>query len=110
MCVDRPIFLFLERLNVTLAFHNETQRNGLHTSSGKSATNFVPQERGDLVPDNTIKNATRLLRVNQVPVDLPRMIKRGLHCLGSDFVEGYAMNGNTAATLLLRLCLSKFLV
>src|SRR5215813_4692059 len=78
--------------------------------SAKPATNLVPQQRGDLVPDNAIKNATRLLRVNQIPVDLARMIECSLHGLGSDFVERHPMDGNTAASLLLRLGFTEFFV
>ena len=41
--VDRPIFFFLEGLDLAFAIHDQTQRNRLHASSGKSPANFVPQ-------------------------------------------------------------------
>ena len=45
MCIDGPVFLFLERLDFALAFDDQTQRYGLHTSGGKTTANFVPQQR-----------------------------------------------------------------
>ena len=35
--LHRPIFLRAERFDLTFAFHNEAQRNGLHTASGLCA-------------------------------------------------------------------------
>src|SRR5439155_6997854 len=46
---DRPILLRLECQTLALALHDHSQRDRLHTARGDSATDFVPQQRTDLI-------------------------------------------------------------
>src|SRR5262249_59020760 len=71
--VNGPVFLLIERLDLALALHDQTQSHGLHASGRKSAPDFVPQERRNLVADNAVQHAPRLLRIHQVAVDITRM-------------------------------------
>ncbi len=40
--VDGPVFFFLERFDFALALYDQSQRDGLHTSGGKTAPDFIP--------------------------------------------------------------------
>src|SRR6185437_7131926 len=41
--VDRPVFHWIERADGALALHNQQQRHGLHTPSGKPAAHLIPE-------------------------------------------------------------------
>ena len=43
MCVDGPVFDFLERLDFAFALDDQAQGDGLHSSSGKSAADLIPK-------------------------------------------------------------------
>src|SRR6185437_5010151 len=106
MGVDRPVFLLLERFDFALTFNNQSQRYGLNASSGESTTNLVPQQRGDLVSNQAVKHATRLLSINQVAIDLPGMLERFSNGALRDFIEGDPLNAQPVFTsFLLLLCL-----
>ena len=90
--VNRPIFFFLERLDLAFALHNQTQRDRLHPSGRKAATNFIPQQRRHLISHQPVEHAPSLLRVDQVLIDGSRMFKRRLHRALGNFVEGNALN------------------
>ena len=42
MSVDRPIFFFLERLDLAFAFNDQAKGDGLYSSGGKTAADFIP--------------------------------------------------------------------
>ena len=67
--VNGPVFDWIESLDFTFTFDDETKRNGLHTSGGEAAADFVPEQRRYLVAHDTVKHAASLLRVNQVAID-----------------------------------------
>jgi hypothetical protein len=70
----------------------QAQRHGLHAPGRKppAAADRLPQHRADLVSDQPIEDAARLLGVHQVHVERARRGERGLHRLGRDLVEGGA--------------------
>src|ERR1700686_2475853 len=90
--INRPIFSFLERLDLSFALDNQAQRNGLHAPSRKTTANFVPQQRRDLIPPQSVEHATSLLCVHQILIDRTRMFKSGLDRTLGNFVEGNALN------------------
>ena len=98
--IDRPIFFLFKRPNFPFAVNNQPQRNRLHTPGGNSATNLIPQQRRNLVTDQPIQNASRLLRINQIAIDFARMLERFLHGTLRNFVEGNALNGRAFLLLL----------
>ena len=79
MRVDRPVLLLDERLDLALALDDQAQSDSLYASGGKSTPNFVPQQRRNLVSDQAVQYAARLLRVDQVAIDIAGMIERFLH-------------------------------
>ena len=108
--IDRPIFLLLERLDLAFTFDDQPKSNCLHTPSREATTHLVPQKRRNLITHNAVEDATRLLRVDKIPVNFPRMFESGFYCLGRDFIERHAVNGNSPTTLLLGLGIAQFLV
>ena len=61
--VDGPEFDRLEGVNLGLAVNYEPERDGLHSAGGKAAPHFLPQHGAELVADDAIQDAPRLLRV-----------------------------------------------
>ena len=95
--VDGPVFFFLERLDFAFAVDDQAESDGLHASGGKAAADFVPEQRRDLIADQAIEHAARLLRVDQVAVNVARMFERGSYCLLRNFVEGDAADAGIVA-------------
>src|SRR5207237_4780119 len=94
-----PVLLFLESADFALALYDQAQCHGLHTAGGQPAPDFVPQQRRDLIADNAVEHASRLLRIHQVLVDLPRMLESFLHRPLGDLIESDAMDRDTARLL-----------
>ena len=90
MRVDRPIFFLLERLDLAFALDDQTQRDCLHASGGQSAANFVPQQRGNLVADNSVQYAPGLLCIYQIAIDVARVLKGGPYRALRDFVKRHS--------------------
>ena len=90
--VNRPVFLGDERADFQLAFDDQAQRHSLHAPGGKSAADFVPQNRRNLVTHQAVEHAARLLRVHQILVHLGGMLEGRLDGLLRDFVEHHAIN------------------
>ena len=40
--VDRPVLNFLERLDFAFTLNDQAESDGLHTSGGKAAADFIP--------------------------------------------------------------------
>ena len=89
-CVKRPVFNRVERPNFDLAVDNQAQRDRLYAPGGEPSANLVPKQGRNLVADQAVQHAARLLRVHQVCVDFARMFERGLDRLRCDFVEHHA--------------------
>ena len=97
--VDRPVFFFLEGADLALALYDQAQRHRLHPAGGEPAPDFVPQQRRDLIADNAVEHASRLLRIHQVLVDLPRMLESFLHRPLGDLIESDAMDRDAVRLL-----------
>src|SRR5262245_10319646 len=89
---ERPVFSFDEGQDVAFALDDQPHRHCLDASGGKPAPDLVPQQRADFVPDQAVEHAARLLRVNQVVVDLAGMIEGVLDRVLRDLVEHHAEN------------------
>ena len=57
---------FSKRADLALALDDQPQRDGLHAAGGKSAPHLVPKQRRNLVSDQPVEHAARLLRLDQV--------------------------------------------
>src|SRR5579862_4256365 len=85
--MDGPIFLRHEGSDFHLAFDDQPERDGLHASRRKTAAHLIPEQRGNLITYDAVENSPGLLRVDQVYIDLPRMLERGANRLRRNFVE-----------------------
>ena len=92
MRVDGPIFFLLERFDLAFALHDQSKGDGLHPSGRKSTANFIPQQRRNLVADQPVEHAPRLLRVYQILVNGAGMFESRLHRPLGDFVERDPLN------------------
>ena len=101
MCVDGPVFVFLERLDFAFAFDDQTQRNGLHAAGRKTAADFIPEQRGNLISHEPVEHTAGLLRVDEILIDGAGMLKRRLHGALGNFVEGNALNARRRCLLAL---------
>src|SRR5207237_9700709 len=62
-----------ERLELVLALDDQPERNRLNAAGRDTTTNFVPEQRTDLITNEPVENASRLLRVNDVLIDAAGM-------------------------------------
>ena len=88
--VEIPVFLGLEDLDLVFAVDDHAGRDRLHAPGGKAPADLAPQQRRELVADDAVENAARLLGVDQVLVDLARGGDALRDNLLRDLVEGHA--------------------
>ena len=67
--------------------HDQAQRNALNAAGGELRLDFTPQDRGQLEADQTVQHAARLLRVDEVSVDVAGMLDRIQDGRLGDFME-----------------------
>ena len=84
--LDRPVFLGHERADLVFAVHDQTGRDTLHTARGQPALDLAPQKRRQLVAHDAIKDAARLLCVDQIDIDIARVLNAVSDRLLGDFV------------------------
>src|SRR5262245_6079545 len=87
---DRPVFGFDEGQNVAFALDDQPHGHGLDAPRRKPAPDLVPQQRAHFVPDQAVEHTARLLRVDQIVIDLARMIEGVLDRVLGDLVEHHA--------------------
>ena len=97
-----PVLLGHERFDRALAVAHQLQRDRLHASGAQAAADLVPEQRAELVADQTIEHAPRALGGDHLDVDGARMVQRLLHRLPGDLVERQAMELPLLARKLLR--------
>ncbi len=69
-CVDAPVLDRGEVADLSLALDDHPQRHRLHAPGREPRLDPAPQQRRDLVADQPVEHAPRLLRVEQLQVDL----------------------------------------
>src|SRR5690242_5758944 len=73
---DRPVLDRLERLDLALALDDHADRDRLHAAGGQPAADLLPEQRRELIADQAIENPPRGLRLEQLLVDLGRVLQR----------------------------------
>ena len=84
---ERPVLSRDERLDRPLPLDDDTEGDALDAPGGQAAAHLVPQQRADLVADEPVEDAPRLLRIDLVGVDLARALERRENRLLRDLVE-----------------------
>ncbi len=70
---DRPVLAGREASDLPLALHDEAHRDRLDSPGREARAHLAREERAQRVPHQAIDDPARLLRVDKVLVDLPRM-------------------------------------
>ena len=84
---DRPVLFRYEIHDLLLAVADDTRRYRLHAASGQSLLHLCPQDGADLVADEPIKHAARLLCIYEPHVDGTHVLDRGFDSVRRDLVE-----------------------
>ena len=88
--LEGPVLLRFEGLDLALAVDDEPERDGLDAARGEAVADLLPEERRHGVAHETVDDSPSLLRIDEVLVDVPRMLERFLNGGGGDLVEGDA--------------------
>ncbi len=72
--VERPVFLRDKGGDLLLAVIDHAHGDGLHAAGGELRLHLSPEHRRQLEPDQPVEHAACLLRVNEIHVDVPRIL------------------------------------
>ena len=79
-----------EGVDLALALDDEAHGDRLDTPGRQARSDLAPQQRAERVADEPIEDAPRLLRVDEVVVDLARVGESVADGVGGDLGEGHA--------------------
>ena len=71
--IQRPVFLRLESADLIFPIHHQSGSDGLHAACGQTAADFLPQQRGQLIAHDAVEDASCLLGIHQIIIDLTGM-------------------------------------
>ena len=100
--LDCPILPGYEGVDLLLAVGHEPQRHRLHPARGERlgasvvVHHLLPQHGAELVAHQPVQDAPRLLRVDQILVDVPGVVEGLMDRLLRDLVEHHALHGLAA--------------
>ncbi|MNO81090.1 hypothetical protein D3C76_723160 [compost metagenome] len=89
--VNFPVLFRVERADFTFALDHQLHGNRLHATGGQTASDLGPQQRRNHVTHHAVEEATRLLGVDAVDIQLARLGEGFLDRLLGDFVEHHAL-------------------
>ena len=92
-CGNRPIFFADEIHDLLLAVAEDARGNGLNSARRKPLAYLCPKDRADLVPNQPVKHAARLLCIHKIHVDRTRGLHGLFYRAGCDFIEHDAALG-----------------
>src|SRR5215472_6631569 len=91
-CIERPVLFGAECFTFALALDDYPERDRLHPPRAESSFHLVPEQRAYLVADQPVEDATGLLGVVQMAVQLARMFDRFLDRIRGYFVKQDSMD------------------
>ena len=91
LCVNEPVFLALEIADLTLAVDHDARGNALHTARGQAGLDLFPEQRAELVAHDAVEDTARLLRVDEILIDLARRLNALGNDASRDLIEGHAL-------------------
>ena len=89
--VQRPVFLRLEGADLIFAVNHDPCGHRLHAPGGQAGLDLAPEQRAELVAHNAVEHAARLLRIDQILIDLARVLDALGDDLLRDLVESHAL-------------------
>ena len=88
--VQQPVLLRHKGAYLALTVHHHARGHALDAAGREAAADLFPQQRAQLIADDAVEYAPRLLRVHQVNVDVARGLYALCYDLLGDLVEGDA--------------------
>src|SRR5580704_17820874 len=85
--VEGPVLFGAEGLALAFAVDDYPERNRLNPAGADAALDLVPQQRAQLVADQAVEDAARLVRVEQVVIELRRISDRLFYSRRRDFMQ-----------------------
>ena len=95
--LDVPVGRDAELHPLALLVDDQPGRDGLHPAGGQAGHDLLPQDRADLVAVETVEDAPRLLGLDEVVVDLPRVGDRSEDGRLGDLVEHHPVHRDALA-------------
>ena len=89
--VEQPVLLRLEGADLVFAVDHDARGHRLHTAGGQAGLDLAPEQRAELIAHDAVKNAARLLCVDQILIDLARVLNALGDDLLRDLVERHAL-------------------
>ncbi len=89
--VDRPVFFRDKSMDLLFPVNDNAYGNRLHTARRKPMADFLRKERAELVADEAVENAARLLGIDEVQVNAAGMFHSGLNTAFCYFIERHAV-------------------
>ena len=91
--LDAPVLLGEEGLDLLLAVADEPERHGLDAARREAVLDLLPEQGREVIADQAVEDAARLLGVDLGVVDLARRLDGVAYRLGRDLVEHDALDG-----------------
>ena len=92
--VDVPVPAGDEVEALPLALDDQPHRDALDAAGGQPLRDLAPEQRADRVPDQAIEDPARLLRLDEVEVELAGLLQRAPDRRLGDLVERHALDGH----------------
>ena len=92
-CVDRPVFLLFERLDLLFPFADQSQRHRLNSPGREPVPDLLPQKRRKVETDEIVEDGSGLLSVHQFPGNVPGVPDRFRYGILGDFMEHHTPYG-----------------
>ena len=89
--VEQPVFLRLEGADLIFAVDHDACGHRLHAPGGQAGLDLAPEQRAELIAHDAVEHAARLLRIDQILIDLARVLDALGDDLLRDLVEGHAL-------------------
>src|SRR5690606_19581891 len=84
---DGPVLLGLEGADRGLPLRDEAERDGLYAASGEAGADRLPEDGANLVADEAVEDAARLLGLDLAHVDGARVLECAADGVPRDLVE-----------------------
>ena len=88
---DGPVLDRIEGLDLVLPLTDQPERHRLNPTGRESGSDRLPQERTDLISDQSIQNSACLLRFDLVEIQGLRGLESTLDGALGDFAEGHPL-------------------
>ena len=89
--VKQPVLLRLEGADLIFTVDHDARGHRLHAAGGQAGLDLAPEQRAEFIAHDAVENAARLLCVDQILIDLARVLDALGDDLFRDLVERHAL-------------------